>query len=252
MKRSCVGPLLQWFISQGISEFFVNTEGEGEAQKSCESPLSESLLPLIPTFHTELPLPTRGQLYEEMLAFTGCPLSKTAQNMVFSDGNPDSSIVIVGEAPGAEEDRLGKPFVGPSGKLLDLMLAAIGLDRSSVYILNMLPWRPPFNRQPTSEEIALCLPFVEKHIALIAPKLVLFMGGVACKTLMRSAETITALQNRVLTYTNSYIPEGIPGWAFYHPAYLLRSPGQKRRAWKQLLEVQAFLKTHEPLKSFEK
>lgn len=185
-------------------------------------------------------------LYQEMLAFQGCPLSKTATHTVFGDGNIHSSLMLVGEAPGAEEDKMGKPFVGMSGKLLDAMLAAIGLSRSDVYITNILPWRPPFNRQPTSEEIALCLPFVERHIRIIAPKILLLVGSVACKALMRSTEGITLLQTKNLLYTQSLSANPkesleIPAFAIYHPAYLLRSPNQKRVAWHQLLRLKKAL-----------
>ncbi len=188
-------------------------------------------------------LPTREQLYEEMVSYTLCSLKASAQSTVFSDGNPKSSIMVIGEAPGAEEDRLGKPFVGTSGKLLDAMFAAIGLNRQeTLYITNVVPWRPPFNRQPTAEEINLCLPFVEKHIAIIQPKVLVLMGSVACRALLRSTEPMATLQAREnIVYTNSYLPGTVPTFVFYHPAYLLRSPGQKKKAWQHLRKLRSYL-----------
>jgi DNA polymerase len=175
-----------------------------------------------------------------MTAFTGCALRTTATNLVFAEGNPKSALMLVGEAPGAEEDKQGVPFVGASGKLLDKMLAAIGLDRTHVYISNVLPWRPPGNRTPTDQEIAACLPFIAQHIALVQPKLLLFLGGVAAKSLLRTNEGIMRLRGKQVAYT---APDGttIPAIATFHPSYLLRSPAQKKEAWQDLLLVQALL-----------
>ena len=169
--------------------------------------------------------------------FEGCALKRTAQSTVFSDGCEHSSVMLVGEAPGAEEDRQGKPFVGRSGKLLDAMLAAIGLDRRSVYIANIVPWRPPGNRVPTPEEVAVCLPLIEKHIALINPNALLLLGNTAAKALLRTKEGITRLRGRVHDYKNPYLTEPIHTVPTFHPAYLLRSPLQKREAWHDLLTL---------------
>ena len=180
-------------------------------------------------------------LYQELLDFKGCALAQTAEHTVFGDGDPHSPIMLVGEAPGAEEDRLGKPFVGLSGQLLTNMLAAIHLQRSEVYIANIIPWRPPFNRQPSLEEIGVCLPFIERHIAIINPKILVCLGSVACKALLKVSTGITALQKQSLVYKSPYIKEPIMTLALYHPAYLLRSPSQKRATWHQLLLLQRHL-----------
>lgn len=173
-------------------------------------------------------------------SFTGCPLAASAEHAVFGEGDMNSPVMLVGEAPGAEEDRQGRPFVGPSGQLLDAMLASIGLDRQAVYITNMVPWRPPFNRQPSTQELALCLPVVRRHIRLVAPKILVCVGGVSTKTLLDTSASMSALQGLSLNYTDQ---EGVsmPAFALYHPAYLLRSPRQKRAAWYQLLRIRQAL-----------
>jgi uracil-DNA glycosylase len=168
--------------------------------------------------------------------FDGCPLKKTATNLVFGDGDPNADIMFIGEAPGAEEDRKGAPFVGASGQLLDRMLASIGLARESVYITNVLFWRPPGNRNPTTAEIAACLPFVQRHIELVAPKLLVLVGGAAAKTLLERTEGIMRLRGKWYEYQTASGP-AIPALAMFHPAYLLRSPGQKRLAWRDLLAL---------------
>ena len=179
---------------------------------------------------------TLDELRVAFEAFDGCPLKETATNFVFADGAPGARLMFVGEAPGAEEDRQGLPFVGPAGKLLDRMLGAIGLDRSAVYITNMLPWRPPGNRNPTDAEIAACLPFVHRHIELAAPSILIFVGGTAAKTLLRRPEGIMRLRGKWMTYEP---PSGQPvtARALLHPAYLLRQPAQKRETWRDLLEI---------------
>lgn len=177
-------------------------------------------------------------LREELLRFDGCALRHTAMNLVFADGNPEAPIMLVGEAPGEDEDRQGLPFVGVSGKLLDRMLGAAGLDRTSVYISNILFWRPPGNRSPTDAEIAACLPFAERHIALVKPKVLVLLGGVAAKSLLRTKDGITRLRGRWTEYappSGSGMATPIPCLPVYHPAYLLRQPGAKRQAWNDML-----------------
>ncbi|MEQ8586619.1 MAG: uracil-DNA glycosylase [Thalassobaculaceae bacterium] len=170
--------------------------------------------------------------------FDGCGLKITATNTVFADGTVGADVMVVGEAPGADEDRQGKPFVGVSGQLLDRMLASVGLSReSSVYITNILPWRPPGNRPPTQAEIATCIPFVERHIELAAPKLLLFAGGTSAKSMMGRKEGITRLRGTWVDWQQPNLGGTIPALATYHPAYLLRSPGQKSSAWKDLLAL---------------
>ena len=186
-----------------------------------------------------LAAPDLAALKAALEAFEGCALKHTATNLVFSDGNPDADIMVVGEAPGAEEDRQGLPFVGASGRLLDRMLACIGLDRTSAYITNILPWRPPGNRQPNAAEIAACLPFAERHVALMHPKVLVLAGGTSAKTILGTTEGITRLRGRWIDHTMPGMAAPIPTIAIYHPAYLLRQPAQKRDAWRDLLAIQS-------------
>lgn len=185
---------------------------------------------------------TLEELRAAFEAFDGCPLKETAMSFVFADGNPDARLMFVGEAPGAEEDRQGLPFVGPAGRLLDKMLAAIGLDRTDVYITNILPWRPPGNRNPTDAEIGACLPFLERHIALANPDILVFVGGTSAKTLLRRKEGIMRLRGKWMTYEPT-IGDPVPARALLHPAYLLRQPAQKRETWGDLLDIRARLDT---------
>ncbi len=174
-------------------------------------------------------------------AFEGCELKKGARNLVFADGNPAARLMIIGEAPGRDEDREGFPFVGRAGKLLDRMLAAIGLSRkaeeaaSAVYIANVLPWRPPQNRDPTPDEIAMMLPFLARHVELVAPDLIVPMGNIACQAVL-GRRGITRLRGQ---WTQAFDRPALP---MFHPAYLLRSPARKREAWADLLEIQSRLK----------
>ncbi|MFO0995620.1 MAG: uracil-DNA glycosylase [Alphaproteobacteria bacterium] len=180
---------------------------------------------------------TLDELRAALERFDGCPLKQTAMNLVFGDGNPRATVMFVGEAPGEEEDRRGLPFVGVSGKLLDRMLRWIGLDRTSFYITNVLYWRPPGNRSPTQAEVAACLPFLKRHIELVGPRLLVFVGGAAASALLGRAEGIGKLRGRWFNYECPGSTEPIRALATYHPAYLLRSPGQKREAWRDLLLI---------------
>tara|TARA_B100000686_G_scaffold345606_1_gene430531 strand:+ start:2467 stop:3360 length:894 start_codon:yes stop_codon:yes gene_type:complete len=185
---------------------------------------------------------TLESLSDAVKAFEGCPLKRTAKNTVFADGNPKARIMLIGEAPGAEEDKHGKPFVGASGRLLDKMFDAINLSRTaeseehSLYISNAVFWRPPGNRAPTAAEISVCLPFVLRHIELAAPEVVVLVGGVSAKALLETTQGITRLRGKWFD-----LPAGegktVPACALFHPSYLLRSPGQKKYAWKDLLEI---------------
>lgn len=182
-------------------------------------------------------------LREAVAAFDGCGLKKTAMNTVFADGAPDGRVMLIGEAPGAEEDRQGKPFVGASGQLLDKMLAAIGLSRDAdAYIANIVFWRPPGNREPRTEEIAVCRPFLERHIELKRPELLVFLGGPSAKTMLNRKEGITRLRGRWFEYQSTDMADAeapsIPAIPLFHPAYLLRSPLNKREAWRDLLAIQ--------------
>lgn len=187
-------------------------------------------------------------LREALAAFDGCSLKKTATNLVFGAGQTPADVMLIGEAPGRDEDRTGVPFVGVSGQLLDVMLGHVGLNREeNVYITNILPWRPPGNRPPTDAEVTACLPFLARHIALVAPRVLIFLGGTAAKTLLGRSEGITRLRGKWYDYTSPALESAgiaaIPAMATLHPAYLLRQPAQKRAAWKDLLSVRQRLDT---------
>ena len=165
-----------------------------------------------------------------------CPLKHTASNLCFADGNPGARLMIIGEAPGRDEDRMGVPFVGADGQLLDKMIASIGLDRASVYLTNLLPWRPPGNRSPTDEETAMLLPWLFRHVQLAKPEFVLLLGGASAKLVLGSHDGIMKLRGR---WRDVDFGDGVPRpvMASLHPAYLLRSPAQKRLAFHDLLLV---------------
>jgi DNA polymerase len=175
-------------------------------------------------------------------SFEGCALKSTARNTVFSDGQDDAPVLIIGEAPGKEEDEQGKPFVGRSGQLLDRMLAHIGLDRkTNVLISNTIFWRPPGNRDPTQGEIVACLPFVERLIELSRPKLLILTGKAAAHTVLRREEGVMKLRGRRLLYTREGLELPVNTMVMLHPAYLLRQPQQKRLAWADLLLADTWL-----------
>lgn len=173
-----------------------------------------------------------------MADFPHCELRKGARHLVFADGNPAARVMIIGEAPGRDEDMQGKPFVGRAGRLLDRMLEAIGMSRhaeaadEAVYITNVLPWRPPQNRDPKPEEIAMLLPFVQRHVELAKPEAVILMGNISCQAAL-GRRGITRLRG---AWTEAY---GKPALPMFHPAYLLRSPRAKREAWADLLALRA-------------
>ncbi|MEE8535895.1 MAG: uracil-DNA glycosylase [Kiloniellales bacterium] len=185
-----------------------------------------------------------------LLAFDGCALKATATNLCLFDGNPEAKVMIIGEAPGAEEDRQGRPFVGAAGQLLDRMLAAIGLDRQSVYITNLLFWRPPGNRNPTAAEVAACLPFLERQVELVDPSHLLLLGASSVRTLLARQEGILKLRGRWAHYQQAGLSRPIPAMPTLHPAYLLRQPAQKRLAWRDFLAFnRAFRAGEDPLTS---
>ncbi len=186
---------------------------------------------------------TLEELRAAMLGFDGCPLKQTATNLVLCDGNPEARVMIIGEAPGAEEDRRGLPFVGAAGHLLDLMLGAIGLDRTQVLITNILFWRPPGNRSPTAAEVTTCLPFLEREIELVDPAILLLLGASAVKTLLARQEGILKLRGRWAHYQHVGLARPIPAMPTLHPAYLLRQPAQKRLAWRDFLAFRKVLRS---------
>jgi uracil-DNA glycosylase family 4 len=171
--------------------------------------------------------------------FEGCTLRNTATQLVFADGNPQSRVMFVGEAPGYEEDVSGRPFVGRSGKLLDRMMEAIGLDRSMAYIANVVPWRPPGNRTPTPQETAICLPFIRRQIELANPDILVCLGGPSMQTLLGTKDGITRTRGRWFTYDTG--TREIRALVTFHPAFLLRSPLQKRFAWRDFLAIKKAL-----------
>ncbi len=185
---------------------------------------------------------TLDELRQQLADFNGCNLKTTAKNLVFADGNPDADIMLVGEAPGRDEDLEGLPFVGRSGQLLDRILAAIGLDRKTAYIANVIPWRPPGNRTPTPQETEICRPFIERQIELANPKVLVTLGGPSAKLLLNTSEGILRLRGKWSTHmTASQV--AIPTMPTLHPAYLLRNPAHKKLAWQDFLEVKAKLRS---------
>lgn len=249
--------ILEWYILSGVEE----TAGEEPFTKiqSNEFPLSS----IQTKSHKQEPIVTRqattvlsqatqnacqnareqckqvntlAELKNMVETFDGCALKLTATHTVFGDGAENARIVFIGEAPGADEDRIGKPFVGRSGQLLDKMLASAGLERSSCYITNILPWRPPGNRTPTDGEIAVCLPFLKRQIDLIKPDFIFIMGASAANALLDIQDSISRLRGHWLEYQDSS-GRKIPVLASFHPAYLLRNPGQKAKSWVDFLRL---------------
>lgn len=188
---------------------------------------------------------TLAELRSVMESFDSCNLKFSARSTVFADGNPNARIMFVGEAPGREEDAQGLPFVGKSGQFLDKMLASIGLDRTKIYISNVMPWRPPGNRTPTKAETDICRPFIQRHIELIDPDFLVFVGGSAAKTLMESKSGIMSVRGK---WTDVSVGEKTyPALPTLHPAYLLRQPGHKHMAWADLLAIKRKYETSNKL-----
>jgi DNA polymerase len=188
--------------------------------------------------------PTLEALRALLETFDGCALKFTATRLVFDDGNPQARVMFVGEAPGRDEDIEGLPFVGRSGKLLDRMIAAIGLDRSSAYIANVIPWRPPGNRTPTPQETQICLPFIQRQIELVNPDVLVTLGNPSTQTLLSTREGIMRTRGKWFDYDTG--TRTIRAMATFHPAYLLRSPSYKRMAWQDLRSI---AKALEPAKT---
>lgn len=210
MEKREVAQVLEWFSDMGVSD----------------------------VLSTDSVKPSSGQIaslseLKQAMAAVDISIKHCATNMVFGMGNEKADILLLGEAPGAEEDKQGLPFVGQSGQLLDKVLAAIGLDRTKVYITNILPWRPPGNRTPNTQEVALFRPYVLKHISLVNPKVVVCLGGTSTKALLQTSDGIMRLHGR---WTSA---EGVSAKIMptFHPAYLLRSPSQKREFWRDFLIV---------------
>lgn len=269
--RASIAAVTRWLATAGMTTFVLDqpqswlqgrleTHSTPNSQAKANSPGSESLAVEKPAPKKPLaapptlsPLVTSAEaqalaakansleeLHRAIESFEGCPVKKTALKTVTYDGDPQADIMIIGEAPGAEEDRQGRPFVGPAGQLLDAMLRSIGRDRTSAFITNVFYWRPPGNRTPTPQELALCLPFVRRHIDLIKPKAILCVGGVAAKTLLETDVGITRLRGHWSNMNSG--AHTVPVLPTFHPAFLLRQPAQKAQAWEDLLAFQAHLK----------
>jgi uracil-DNA glycosylase family 4 len=249
--------LLRWYLEAGIDETigdgpvnrYADTQSSALATAVAPNPVKAAALPLV-----SIPKPTSAHLAQECKSladlklavetYDGCALKSFATHTVFADGNPNAKVMVIGEAPGEDEDRQGLPFVGVSGKLLDRMLGSIGLDRATnAYITNVVFWRPPGNRKPTTEEIVLCLPFVQRHIELLDPALLLLVGGPAASTILANPLGITKIRGKWFDYETPGLSRPVPTMATFHPAYLLRSPQQKRLAWRDLLTVKQKLDT---------
>ena len=179
-----------------------------------------------------------------MSELQGLSIKETAMNFVFGEGALQPPVMLIGEAPGEEEDRSGRPFVGPAGQLLEKMLASIGLTRAQVYITNVLPWRPPGNRTPKADEVATCLPYLMRHIELVQPKTILLLGGPAAKALLSKEESVTRLRGTWWDYHSPGLGETRPALVSYHPAYLLRTPAQKRESWRDLRLLKKKIDSH--------
>ncbi|MBQ7659446.1 MAG: uracil-DNA glycosylase [Alphaproteobacteria bacterium] len=243
--------VLKWYIEAGLSEICGNEplKIQTEKQKSPPPFLRQATTDLAQNMIAsrqnarELSgsAKTLSELKEVVSSFEGCGLKLTAKSTVFGAGNEHASLMIIGEAPGADEDRLGLPFVGRSGRLLEKMLHAVCLKRDEVYITNVLPWRPPGNRTPTDAEVAVCLPFLKRQIELIEPKIILLLGGSAANALLENSDSISRLRGQWLEYGVS-VKKKIPALASFHPAFLLRNGAQKAKAWSDFLRVLKKLK----------
>lgn len=247
-ERQALIAALAWQVAMGVDEAIMPLALDRAAARPAAPPSPPARTPSAPLAAPPPAAPVQEEaatlaagadsldaLREAMARFTGSPLRETATNMVFADGVVGAPVMVVGEAPGAEEDRLGRPFVGASGRLLDRMFASIGLAREeNLYITNILPYRPPGNRTPTDAELNLFLPFVLRHVALARPRFLVLAGGVAAKGLLRQREGITRLRGR-WHQVSLFDGQVIPALPTLHPAYLLRNPLAKRDAWADLL-----------------
>ena len=264
--REDLAALLRWYVDQGLDEA-IGEEAVDRLAPAPPAPVAAAapparaptpLRPPVPLPRAPVPLES-PQLVEDaralaerctslaeleaaVRAFEGCALKRTAKNTVFADGTAGAPVMIVGEAPGADEDRLGRPFVGVSGQLMDRMMAAIGLTREGgFYITNILFWRPPGNRTPTLAEQAMCLAFTRRHIELAKPRLLVLAGGVSAKAVLDTTEGIMRLRGKWASYRLSDGSE-LPTLPTFHPAYLLRTPASKRQSWQDLLAIDKKLK----------
>lgn len=244
MDRDLKLDLLKWYSSMGLNEVIPDNNIIEQNSSSAQIITTNSSLKEIISYSRNLAdqAATLDELRQMVENFEGCEIKKMANKTVFSDGNPSAKIMLIGEAPGANEDLQGIPFCGDSGKLMDNMLAAISLRRAdNIYITNTIFWRPPGNRKPTPEELAICLPFIEKHIGLINPSIIVLVGSTAVSSLLNNDEPMTKLRQKYDLYTNKYLSTPIHVTAIFHPSYLLRQPSQKKLVWHDLLYLRKFL-----------
>ena len=230
--RTAATALLRWYVDMGADEALAP---DPLNRLAANSPPQEQVPgePAATVAGQSVPATTLEELRAEVESFRGCALRTDATRTVFSDGNPEAGLMLIGEAPGREEDRIGLPFVGSAGKLLDQMLAAIGRDRTSAYITNVVFWRPPNNRTPTDEEMATCLPFVRTHVALVRPQAILLLGAAAARVLLGTRLGISKLRGQWRELPIEGIPP-VPALPTFHPAFLLRQPARKADVWEDL------------------
>ena len=236
--------LLAWYEAMGVDEAIGETPLDCFAVPTPELPLVRPVtqarpLQARPSSARPAEAPSLAELETLVAAFEGCALKRTAKSLCFARGSDGAKLMLIGEAPGRDEDLQGKPFVGRAGQLLDLMLAAIGLSEDHVYITNTVYWRPPGNRTPTPEEVEACAPFLARQIELLAPKILVLLGGAAAKNILGVTEGIMRLRGKWLSYPCT--AGAITTLATLHPAYLLRNPEAKRYAWRDLLMVKEAL-----------
>jgi len=243
-SQTAEAALLAWYEAMGVDEAIGEVPVDYFAVPAPELPQARPVTPARPA----QPRPssarpseaaTLAELEALIAAFEGCALKRTAKSLCFARGSSEARLMLIGEAPGRDEDLQGKPFVGRAGRLLDLMLTAIGLSESEVYITNTVYWRPPGNRTPTPEEVEACAPFLARQIELLAPKILVLLGGAAAKNILGVTEGIMRLRGKWLSYPCVVGP--ITTLATLHPAYLLRNPEAKRYAWRDLLMVKEAL-----------
>lgn len=236
--------LLRWYVEMGADEAIGwqardQLSAKEVSRAAPEASRGDSAAVATPPLAVPSVASRLAELEARVRAFEGCALKRTATNTVFADGVAGAPLMIIGEAPGSDEDRIGRPFVGRSGQLLDRMLATIGFSRATnAYITNILFWRPPGNRKPTGDEIAACLPFVWQHVALAKPRLVLLSGGTAVAAMLERSEGIMRLRGRWFDLKVPGIDAPIPALATYHPSFLLRTPARKSEVWRDLLALE--------------
>lgn len=244
--------LLRWYLDAGADEaigehpvdrYAIVEERAAKISStppapSVETPREPSLFTADDsTAHLAMDCNSLAELRTALESYEGCALRQTCRSTVFADGNPNGRVMLIGEAPGAEEDRQGLPFVGPSGRLLDRMLESIGLNRTACYITNVVPWRPPGNRKPDSAEVETCLPFIVRHIELVAPEILVFLGSTPTTALLARHEPINRLRGRWFDYSSARLARPVAALPTYHPAFLLRTPSQKAAAWHDMLAI---------------